>query len=252
MCQHNDFLALTGSLMVYLKYGNILGREPHDIDFIVDMQEYEEDYSLILPPFIDKTEDGYSEYSGYDVLKRFWIGDTKIEFIESHDFRYTEDYINRDRYGKSVGIHKDFLEEFNACKSGQYNMKYALLSDLIDAKKHYFEDDTNTEYLDKTYNDLQILEPLLDNIDQYTRSYRGLRKYTEDYKVTVFESDYYQMIKRYIIHWTDKDIKNDTARKYIENKIYETYVKDNPENKEWFNFIQTINHDTRNSRGIIY
>ena len=66
------------------------------------MSEYEEDNTLILPPFIDKSEETYSEFSGYEVLKRFWIKDTKIEFIQTDHFRYTEDYINSKRFGKSM------------------------------------------------------------------------------------------------------------------------------------------------------
>lgn len=248
MCQHNNFLALTGSLMIYMKYGNILGREPHDIDFIVDVEEYLEDYSLILPPFITKTEDDYSNSTGYDVLKRFWIGDTKIEFIEANHFRYHEDYVGRDKYGKSNGIHKDFLEEFNASRSHNYNIKYALLSDLIDAKKQYFEEDENKEYLDKTYKDLQILEPILDLKDNYTREYRGLGKYQDKLGITNLETDYYQIIKGYITEcWYSKTFEEDKSRKYIENKINDKFVKNNPENKEWFNFIQTINHYTKNN-----
>ena len=246
MCRHNNFLALTGSLMVYMKYGNILGREPHDIDFIVNMEEYEEEFNMILPPFIDKTEDSYSNFSGYDVLKRFWIGDTKIEFIESNHFRYTEDYIGSDKFGKSKGLHKDLVEAFNASRSHNYNIKYALLSDLIDAKKQYFEVDENKEYLDKTYKDLQILEPILDQKDIYSKEYKGLGRYQDKLQITNLETDYYQIIKGYITEcWYGKTFEEDKARKYLENKIYEKFVKDNPENKEWFNFIQTISHQTK-------
>lgn len=246
MCTHNSFLALTGSMMVYLKYGNILGREPNDIDFIVNMEEYEEEYELILPPFIDKSEEDYSQFSGYSVLKRFWIKGTKIEFIESDHFRYAEDYISPSRFGKSVDKKKEFEIEYNSVRNHNFNIKYALLSDLIDAKKLYFEKDDNKEYLDKTYKDLQILEPLLDEIDQYTREYRGLRKYTEDYKVTNLYSDYYQIIKGYITEfWYGKT--DDRTRKYLENKIYNTLVKDNPDKQEWFDFMQKIDHHTKSN-----
>ena len=136
LSSHNSNIALTGSLMLYLRQQPrkiedfVLKREPQDIDFIVNASDDEDKYNLVLPPFIDKIETQFSDYDGYEVLARFWYRGTKVEFIESPHFRYDEDFVDGSWYGRK----NTFVQDFAFFHNHHYNIRLSLICDLIVAK----------------------------------------------------------------------------------------------------------------------
>lgn len=121
--------AVTGSIMLRER-GCELGREPNDIDIVVSESLGVDD--IELPPLVYNKKEEKNE-DGYTVLARCWYFDTKIEFI-------ADDYS---------------LER--ASKVG-FNARYCMVADLLDAKKEYVEKDENTQYVEKTKRDIEIIE----------------------------------------------------------------------------------------------
>ena len=218
---HNHQVALTGSLMLYLKSKakNIdefyLGREPNDIDFVIDSKS---DKDLILPPFIEKVESGYSESTGYPVLARFWYDGVKIEFIETDYLRYETFDIHS--LVKSSQLLRN--EDIDKCKEfGHINM--VLICDLIAAKKAYIEEDEDKNYIEKTKQDLDKI----------------LYEYTPDhykYEYTVILQNYFEKPWYYLAKGKD------VGRKFIDNLIFERHVKENKSKERWYYFLTDIDH----------
>ena len=81
LCEYNPNIAITGSMMLYLiwiqkKDHNLenfyLGREPQDLDFIVNVEDDFDYDSILTQPFIKDEERVESEITGYPILKRFY------------------------------------------------------------------------------------------------------------------------------------------------------------------------------------
>lgn len=230
MCQHNHNIALTGSLMLYLRYFDkdkdfFLGREPEDIDFIVDTND-EDEYDFILPPFIEKVETKMSDYDGYEVLARFWYKGTKIEFIETPRFRYDEEYFSSNwyrEYKDNTERIKDFCNDFYVFHTCHKNIRLALVSDLVEAKEKYIQEDKNEEYIEKTKEDLNKIYPLL----------------KENYK-----DEYITILKFYLKKgWYYKKLTEDDARKLLEKIIWDKEVANCKEHEKWYDYIKKITHD---------
>lgn len=233
LCNHNYNIALTGSLMLYLKYYDkkndsfFLGREPQDIDFIMDANDEDCD-NLVLPPFIEKAEIKMSEYDGYEVLARFWYKGTKVEFIETPRFRYDKDYINYDwyrDYKDKEEANRHFYEDFYNFHHNHYNIRLALTCDLINAKQEYIKVDKNEDYINKTKEDLKKIYSIYD-------------KYYKD--------EYNTIIKFYLEKgWYYKARSEDEARKFVEDLIWKNEVSNYECREVWFNYIKAIDHNWR-------
>lgn len=225
LCEHNSNLALTGSLMLYLRQRPkkiedfILKREPQDIDFIINASDEDAKNELILPPFIEKYETQFSDYDGYEVLARFWYRGTKVEFIESPHFRYDKDFVGSSWYGNK----KSLAQDFSSFHNHHYNIRLALISDLIVAKKSYIEVDKNEDYLNKTKKDLELLNNF------YQKSYKD---------------EYVTIIKSYLDHsWYYSKKTTDLGRKFIEQLIWKYEVSNYESREEWYKYIINIDHN---------
>lgn len=231
LCENNHSIALTGSMMLYLRWikkpGNILenfylGREPQDLDFIVNTQEYfEDEINLTLPPFIEGLEEKDSDYDAYPILKRFYLDGTKVEFIEMPHFRYT--WENIPRFGDKGFKFEDIRQSIERLRRGEGDIRLALITDLYAAKAKYIEEDENEKYIEKTKNDLFVLNPILKEI------------YFDEY-LTIIES--------YLDNsWYDYKKYEDIGRKLSESMIKELIVGDDPIKQKWFDYITKIDHD---------
>ena len=132
---NDEHMLITGSVM--LKEAGIdLGREPQDIDLITDIEEVD---GMIFPPFFE-VEEVEKNDDGYVVLARgYWQG-VKIEVIYEPNF--------------------DEIMESGDCVDGY---GYATVKSALDAKKLYVEEDKNTDYIEKTKRDIEIIERWINN-----------------------------------------------------------------------------------------
>ena len=229
LCEHNYNISLTGSMMLYLRWiqekdHNIenfyLGREPQDLDFIVNVEEEYEDGDFVLPPFITNEEMVDSNFTGYPVLKRFYCEDVKVEFIEAPHYRFTEERIPH-KFDESKFSVKSFLRDFQMHRSGQKDIRLALITDLVAAKKQYVEDDDNASYIDKTVKDLESLNPIIEEC------------YLDDYKV---------ILESYLKHnWYYAKRENDAGRDLSE-KLIETNLTNNS-NPKWMEYLKNSSTD---------
>lgn len=234
LCENNHSIALTGSMMLYLRWikkpGNslenfYLGREPQDLDFIVNTQEFfEDEINLTLPPFIEGLEEQDSEFDCYPILKRFYIDGTKVEFIEMPHFRYTWETIPK--YGDKGFKFEDIRQSIERLRHGEGDIRLALITDLYAAKAKYIEEDENKEYIEKTKKDLLVLTPILHEV------------YFDEYK---------KIIESYLENsWYDYKKYEDIGRKLSESLIKKFIVDGNPDKEKWFEYIRKINHDYLN------
>lgn len=120
--------AITGSIMLRL-IGIELGREPQDIDIIIEDTDPDD---IILPPLCTDVE--FKTEHGYQVLKRCYFLGTKIEFIVVDKLKYKKHTIG----DKSIDI--------------------AYVEDLYLAKIGYVANDSNEDYIEKTKKDIEILK----------------------------------------------------------------------------------------------
>jgi len=231
LCEHNHNIALTGSLMLYLRYYDkkndsfFLKREPQDIDFIINANDEDCD-NLVLPPFIEKVEVEMSSFEGYEVLARFWYKGTKVEFIETPYFRYDKEYISYDWYrdykDKDTELRK-FCADFYNFHYHHSNIRLALTCDLITAKQKYIEEDKNEEYINKTKEDLNKI----------------LAIYNDYYK-----DEYNTIIKFYLEKgWYFKALNEDIGRKFVENLIWKNEVSNYESRELWYDYITKIDHN---------
>jgi len=231
LCEYNHCIALTGSMMLYLRWikkpGNslenfYLGREPQDLDFIVNTEEcFEDEMSLTLPPFIEGLESQDSKFDSYPILKRFYLDGTKVEFIEMPHFRYTWETIPH--FGDKGFKFEDIKESIERLKRGQGDIRLALITDLYAAKARYIEEDENKEYIEKTKNDLFLLNPILKE---------------------VYFDEYLTIIESYLSNsWYDSHKYVDDGRKLSESMIKKLIVDNDPNKEKWFEYITKINHD---------
>lgn len=124
-----NFGAVTGSIMLRER-GVELGREPNDIDIVVE--ECIDPDDIDLPPLVYDKQTKVGE-DGYTVLARCWFFGTKIEFI-SDDIAL--------KHSTSEGL----------------KTKYCAVEDLLKAKKNYIELDDHAEYVEKSKQDIRIIE----------------------------------------------------------------------------------------------
>lgn len=231
LCEHNHSLALTGSMMLYLRWikkpGNTLknfylGREPQDLDFIVNTQEFfEDEINFTLPPFIERLEEQDSSFDCYPILKRFYIDGTKVEFIEMPHFRYTWEMIPK--FGDKGFKFEDIRQSIERLRHGEGDIRLALITDLYAAKIKYVEEDTNKDYIKKTKQDLSLLTPIVKE---------------------VYFDEYLKIIESYLENsWYDVKKYEDLGRKTAESMIKEFMVDGHPDKEKWFDYIQKINHD---------
>ena len=231
LCENNYSIALTGSMMLYLRWikkpGNslenfYLGREPQDLDFIVNTQEFfEDEMNLVLPPFIEGLEEQDSKFDCYPILKRFYLDGTKVEFIEMPHFRYTWETIPK--YGDKGFKFEDIRQSIERLKRGEGDIRLALITDLYAAKARYIEEDENKEYIEKTKNDLFLLNPILKE---------------------VYFDEYLTIIESYLNNsWYDSHKYKDDGRKLSESMIKKLIVDNDPHKEKWFEYITKINHD---------
>lgn len=235
LCEHNPNVALTGSLMLYLRWkldpnnkgkDFYLDREPQDLDFIVyiDEDDYDE-YGFCLPPFIEKVEEKYSTLTGYDVLARFWIDGVKVEFIETPYFRYDEEFIGTSWFRPGEGS-KGFMNDFRLFHAHHKNIRLAFISDLINAKETYVKEDKNLDYISKTKKDLIILK---------------------DYLNGIYKDDYFKILKTYINKSLYlKHNYEDKSRKMLEKIIYDYEVNNDTSKENWYKYISNLDHNWHN------
>lgn len=122
--------AVTGSIMLRER-GIELGREPNDIDIIVDDMSPDD---IVLPPLCTKKEIEQND-DGYDVLARCYFLGLKIEFITDAEEL---------RKSSNIGF--------------KLNCKFASIDGLLKAKKMYIENDIEKLYIEKTKRDIEIIE----------------------------------------------------------------------------------------------
>ena len=231
LCDHNYNIALTGSMMLYLRWiqekdHNIenfyLGREPQDLDFIVNVDDDWDDDSILTPPFIKDEEKVDSKITGYPILKRFYYEDVKVEFIESTHYRYTDEYIPL-KFDNSKFTTSSFLRDIYSHRSGKGDIRLALVTDLYAAKLQYIKDDDNADYIEKSKQDLNKLDMIIK--DHYLLD------------------EYFVIIESYLKNswYHDKRI-NDHGRDVAENLI-EKYIVTDSAKAEWINYIKAIDHN---------
>lgn len=178
LCEHNKGY-LTGSLMLYL-IGLDLGREPHDIDIIVTADTLTDE--IILPPFTKILE--MTNKDGYLVIKRVQYMDTIIEFI-AHDstipFYEQKTYLTHKQDILPLTKNFDIVTDIFDTKI----LRYAFLTDLVEAKEYYLMHDTNAEYLEKTRKDLEIIK----NWDKFDEYINKEKIKLSDYQEMINEND---------------------------------------------------------------
>jgi len=218
---HNNNVALTGSLYVYLKCKELnipypLDREPQDIDILVNYDKVKDDEEFpvcfCLPPFIEEVEMNKLDFD-YPIIGRFTYRGTKIEFLYSDNFRskFTET--------------KEFVLNRNR---GYRDIKYwdfGLMFDLIGAKQYFMKIDSNPEYLNKTRNDIDKLFNMI-NESNYD-----------------WESEYIEILKYYIINNKSLKTYKDYGRICIEGWIWDNIVKGDSELIKWFSLVSSIDVD---------
>ena len=230
LCNNNPNIALTGSMMLYLRWiqkkdhnleNFYLGREPQDLDFIVKVDDDFDDDSILTPPFIKDDEIVDSEITGYPILKRFYYEDVKVEFIEATHYRYTDEYIPL-KFDNSKFTTSSFLRGFYSNRSGKGDIRLALVTDLYAAKLQYIKDDDNADYIEKSKQDVNKLDMIMKE------------RYLDEYFV---------IIKSYLKNsWYHDKRVNDYGRDVAENLIEKYIVIDNTK-KEWINYLKAIDHN---------
>lgn len=219
--EHNNNVALTGSLSIYLRCKELnipypLDREPQDIDILVDYDKVKEDEEFpvcfCLPPFMEEIEMNKQDFD-YPIIGRFMYRGTKVEFLYSDNFRSQfletrELILNRNRGYRDVKY-----------------WEFGLIFDLIGAKQYFMKVDSNTEYLNKTHNDIEKLFNMI-NESNYD-----------------WESEYIEILKYYIINKKSLKKYKDYGRICIEGWIWDNIVKGDSELVKWFTLVSSIDYD---------
>lgn len=230
LCKYNPNIAITGSMMLYLRWiqkkdhtleNFYLGREPQDLDFIVNVDDDFDYDSILTPPFIKDEERVESEITGYPILKRFYYEDVKVEFIEAPHYRYTEEYIPY-KFDNLRFSTCSFLRDFYANSIGKSNIRLALVTDLYAAKLQYIKNDDNADYIEKSKQDVNKLDMIMKE------------RYLDEYFV---------IINSYLKNdWCHDKRVNDYGRDVAENLI-EKYIVTDSTKTEWLNYMKAIDHN---------
>lgn len=226
LCEYNPNIAITGSMMLYLRWiqkkdhnleNFYLGREPQDLDFIVNVEDDFDYDSILTPPFIKDEERVESEITGYPILKRFYYEDVKVEFIEAPHYRYTDEYMPY-KFDNSKFSTYSFLRDFYTTR----NIRLALVTDLYAAKLQYIKDDDNADYIEKSKQDVNKLDMIMKE------------RYLDEYFV---------IINSYLKNdWCHDKRVNDYGRDVAENLI-EKYIVTDSTKTEWLNYLKAIDHN---------
>ena len=226
LCEYNPNIAITGSMMLYLRWiqkkdhnleNFYLGREPQDLDFIVNVEDDFDYDSILTPPFIKDEERVESEITGYPILNRFYYEDVKVEFIEATHYRYTDEYMPY-KFDNSKFSTYSFLRDFYSTR----NIRLALVTDLYAAKLQYIKDDDNADYIEKSKQDVNKLDMIMKE------------RYLDEYFV---------IINSYLKNdWCHDKRVNDYGRDVAENLI-EKYIVTDRTKTEWLNYLKAIDHN---------
>ena len=226
LCEYNPNIAITGSMMLYLRWiqkkdhnleNFYLGREPQDLDFIINVEDDFDYDSILTPPFIKDEERVESERPGYPILKRFYYEDVKVEFIEATHYRYTDEYMPY-KFDNSKFSTYSFLRDFYSTR----NIRLALVTDLYAAKLQYIKDDDNADYIEKSKQDVNKLDMIMKE------------RYLDEYFV---------IINSYLKNdWCHDKRVNDYGRDVAENLI-EKYIVTDRTKTEWLNYLKAIDHN---------
>lgn len=226
LCEYNPNIAITGSMMLYLRWiqkkdhnleNFYLGREPQDLDFIVNVDDDFYFDSILTPPFIKDEERVKSEITGYPILKRFYYEDVKVEFIEATHYRYTDEYMPY-KFDNSKFSTYSFLRDFYSTR----NIRLALVTDLYAAKLQYIKDDDNADYIEKSKQDVNKLDMIMKE------------RYLDEYFV---------IINSYLKNdWCHDKRVNDYGRDVAENLI-EKYIVTDSTKTEWLNYLKAIDYN---------
>lgn len=219
--EHNNNVALTGSLSIYLRCKELnipypLDREPQDIDILVDYDKVKEDEEFpvcfCLPPFMEEIEMNKQDFD-YPIIGRFMYKGTKVEFLYSDNFR--SQFLET----------REFVLNRNRGYSDIKYWEFGLMFDLIGAKQYFMKVDSNTEYLNKTHNDIEKLFNMI-NESNYD-----------------WESEYIAILKYYIINKKSLKKYKDYGRITIEGWIWDNIVKGDSELVKWFALVSSIDYD---------
>lgn len=218
---HNNNVALTGSLSIYLRCKKLnipypLDREPQDIDILVDTEAINKDDDFpacfCLPPFLE--DEKMNNNFDYPIIGRFYYRGTKVEFLYADNYR------------------DEFVEMRELCipKNGRGYYKtdhwnFGLLFDLIGAKQYFMKADSNPEYLNKTHNDIdKLFNMIIDHNYDWEKEYINILSFYINRKLSL------------------KNFK-DYGRITIEGWIWDNIVKGYPELVKWFNLVSHIDYD---------